>query len=340
MKINNRGLGFKIAVGTVVATLTAALAVSASAAGFAKTQTYTDGMFTDVAGTEWYAAEVKSTYELGLMNGQGNGIFAPSGNVTVGEAITMASRAAAIKRYEVAQLFENAMPDGYFTAKNKVNEIPDVSEKFAYQSDLLTLYKAGVVMGSDAYGNFFPENNITRAEAAAIINRVALPENRLSKTLDKYSKDDAYALAYNIGYVGQITGISSGWRLDNRGGMPRLAVSGGYGTMTDTSTTEGLAMIREFNKITTGVINVEANATVLGEFDGFSLEFRNEADELVYQIKTVDKGWAIRGTDGKYTTLVPNAKEMLDFAFNITIDLDNNRSTTYINKVNCGTYPR
>lgn len=379
MKINNRGLGFRIAVGTAVVALTTALAVSASAAGFAKTQTYTDGMFADVAGTEWYAAEVKSTYELGLMNGQGNGIFAPGGNVTVAEAITMASRAAAInagetiapaaggawyqmyidyamtkgfvkdgqfddytrpaKRYEVAQLFENAMPDGYFTARNKVEEIPDVSEKFAYQKDLLTLYKAGVVMGSDSYGNFLPENNITRAEAAAIINRVALPQNRLSKTLDKYSKDDAYALVYNLGYAGMIDGVSSGWRLDNRGGMPKLAVSGGYGTLTDTDKTAGTAMIREFNKITTGVINVEANATVLGEFDGFSLEFRNEADELVYQIKTVDHNWAILGTDGKYTTIVPNAKDIHDFVFNISVDLDNNRSTTYINKVNCGTYP-
>ena len=100
MKINNRGLGFRIAVGTAVAALTTALAVSASAAGFAKTQTYTDGMFADVAGTEWYAAEVKSTYELGLMNGQGNGIFAPGGNVTVAEAITMAARAAAINAGE------------------------------------------------------------------------------------------------------------------------------------------------------------------------------------------------------------------------------------------------
>ena len=77
------------------------------------------------------------------------------------------------KRREVAVIFENAMPDGYFTAQNDVTEIPDVSESRDYRNDLLTLYKAGVVMGSDAYGNFRPEDNITRAESAAIINRVA-----------------------------------------------------------------------------------------------------------------------------------------------------------------------
>ena len=203
------------------ALLAAALGVGASAAGFTKTGTYTPGQFSDIPQTEWYASEVAGAYELGLMNGVGGGLFSPDGNVTVAEAITMASRAAAIyagetidtasagewytpyvnyalskgivkdgqfdgydraaKRSEVAVIFKNAMPEGYYTAKNEVAAIPDVSSKSAYASDLLTLYKAGVVMGSDSYGNFFPENNITRAEAAAIINRVALPENRLAK---------------------------------------------------------------------------------------------------------------------------------------------------------------
>lgn len=79
--------------------LAGALAVSASAA-FTKTGTYTEGQFTDVPNTEWYAAEVASAFELGLMNGTGGGLFAPDGDVTVAEAITMASRAAAINAGE------------------------------------------------------------------------------------------------------------------------------------------------------------------------------------------------------------------------------------------------
>ena len=74
--------------------LAASLAVTACA--FEKTNTYTPGQFTDVPQTEWYASEVASTYELGLMNGVGGGLFAPDGNVTVAEAITMAARASAI----------------------------------------------------------------------------------------------------------------------------------------------------------------------------------------------------------------------------------------------------
>lgn len=72
------------------------LAISVSAAGFAKTQDYPDGKFTDVASGKWYAAEVKSSYELGLMNGQSDTLFAPEGNVTVAEGITMASRVHSI----------------------------------------------------------------------------------------------------------------------------------------------------------------------------------------------------------------------------------------------------
>ena len=77
------------------AALAVTMTVGASAA-FTKTNTYTDGQFTDVPSAEWYAKEVKSTFEHGLMNGIGGGLFGPNGNVTVAEAITMASRAASI----------------------------------------------------------------------------------------------------------------------------------------------------------------------------------------------------------------------------------------------------
>ena len=67
--------------------LMAAAAFTLTAAAFSKTNTYTDGMFTDVPAEQWYASEVKSTYELGLMQGVGGGLFQPDGNVTVAEAV-------------------------------------------------------------------------------------------------------------------------------------------------------------------------------------------------------------------------------------------------------------
>lgn len=367
----------KLAIGLSITA--AALSMQACAAGFSKTAAYTPGQFTDVPASEWYASEVASAFELGLMNGTGAGLFDPEGQVTVAEAITMASRAAAIyagetidtassgewytpyvnyavskgfvkegqfdsydrpaKRREVAVIFENAMPAGYFTAKNDVSAIPDVSEIRDYHDDLLTLYKAGVVMGSDAYGNFRPEDNITRAESAAIINRVALPENRLAKSLDKISRDDAYLLIYNTLYSGSKEGINSGWVLDARGSLPRTSIEGGYGSLSDISKTEGTQMIREFNKTTTGLVNLETTVSLGSGFDGFSLEYRNDADKPVYKLETIDGAWKLLQADGSYKTLMENAKDQTLFTFNITVDLDNNRSTTIINTKDYGTYP-
>jgi len=359
------------------AALAVMMTVGASAA-FTKTNTYTEGQFTDVPSAEWYAKEVKSTFELGLMNGIGGGLFDPNGNVTVAEAITMASRAASInagetipsadgewyqmyvnyatskgfvkegqfdnfdrpaKRYEVAKIFEDAMPDGYFAAKNDVAAIPDVDKAQPYHDDLLSLYKAGVVMGSDAYGNFRPEDNITRAEAAAIINRVALPENRLAKTLDKVSDDDAYLLTSITGYTGSNhMGMKTGWLLDNRGGVPKTAIGVNSGVVTDISTEAGTAVIREFNKTTTGIIVLEADYDIIDKPDGAYIEYVNEAGKSVYRIEVIDGAWNILGADRKYTKLA-DAKAGDSYVLNISVDLDNSRSTTVMNGVNLGTHP-
>lgn len=364
----------------VISLLLAALLCVGASAAFVKTNTYTNGLFSDVKSDAWYVNEVKSTYELGLMNGKGYGAFDPEGSVTVAEAITMAARASAMyrgetivqsgtewydmyvnyakskgfvkegqfddysrpaKRYEVAVLFENAMPEGYYTAKNSVEVIPDVSEKQDYLDELLSLYNAGVVMGSDSYGHFFPENNITRAEAAAIINRVATPANRLEKKLHVLSTDDAYIYARVDSYDATQEGLASSWRLDNRGGEPRLSLYHGYAGLSDVSKTDSSALIRDLNKTTTGRFTVRTTLTLSGGFDGFALEFRNDADQTVYKLVTDNNNWNLLTADGN---LVPvfvgaNVKAENKFNFVITIDLDNGYSVTEINNIDCGTYP-
>lgn len=353
----------------------------ASAAGFSKTKTYTDGQFTDVPASEWYAGEVKSTYELGLMNGIGEGLFDPNGNVTVAEAVTMAARASATylgetipsaggewyqmyvnyaltkgfvkagqfdnfdrpaKRHEVAQLFENAMPEGFFVAKNDVKDIPDVSEKQSYRSAILNLYKAGVVMGSDSYGNFKPEDNIIRAEAAAIINRVALPENRLSKKLDIISDDDVYAMSLTSSLNASKEGITSGWLYDSRGATPRSTLTEQYSGIVDISEESGAAYIREFNKTSTGKLKVYAKLSINGAddiYDGVYMEFQNDEGDSVLRLQIIDNDWKILGADGSYTQIYDIKHNELTYSFEIDLDLDNNRATVYCNRTLCGIYP-
>lgn len=155
----------KISALVVTAALLLAMIPSAFAAGslsnFQKTETFRNGQFSDVSASHWAYSNVKSSYEYGLMNGQGNKTFAPNGSLTVAATITVAARIhsiyntgsenfvqgspwyqcyvdyalenglidgeyanynAAIQRWEFAQILGRALPD---TALQSINTVED-----------------------------------------------------------------------------------------------------------------------------------------------------------------------------------------------------------------------
>ncbi len=61
-----------------------------------------------------------------------------------------------------------------------VNEIDQVPGARARDEDLLRLYRAGILAGTDEYGSFRGRQTLTRAEAAAALARLFHPELRLS----------------------------------------------------------------------------------------------------------------------------------------------------------------
>ena len=69
----------------------ALLLATGTFAAFEKVNTYNNN-FSDVQDSNWFAANVKTAYELGFMNGKSEGKFDPNGNVTVAEGVTMAAR--------------------------------------------------------------------------------------------------------------------------------------------------------------------------------------------------------------------------------------------------------
>lgn len=164
-----------------------------------------------------------------------------------------------------------------------------------------------------------------------------IPETITITPKETVALDEAYTLLQHNSYAGAKEGIQSAWRLDNRGGIPRTDIEGAYGNLTDISETAPTAMIREFNRVSSGVLTLETGASVAGSYDGFSLEFHNEADSVVYKIVTRNGGWAILSPDGTEAALnVENAKT---YEFRIIIDLDNGTSETFINNVACGVHP-
>ena len=51
-----------------------------------------EGQFADVKDGDWFASPVVSAYEYGLLNGRSESSFAPNGNVTIAELLTIAAR--------------------------------------------------------------------------------------------------------------------------------------------------------------------------------------------------------------------------------------------------------
>jgi len=178
------------------------------------------GRFRDVSGTEWFAPYVESAYNFGLIRGRDSGVFDPDGMLTLGEAVTLAVRlrnvyldntefaastpfyavyadyalrhdiistlddfSAPATRAQFVQLIYNALPPDALSPINNVPSIPDAIPSSPFGDAVFALYRAGVLRGSDRYGTFFPASPLTRAEAAAIMTRLAEPTARVTFTL-------------------------------------------------------------------------------------------------------------------------------------------------------------
>ena len=85
-------------------------------------------------------------------------------------------------REELAHIFAHAIPDNGYQQINVVTKLPDIDSSNKYYNDVIKLYNAGIISDNDYRGTFTPKANITRAEAAAIASRLALPSTRVQLT--------------------------------------------------------------------------------------------------------------------------------------------------------------
>ena len=100
---------------------------------------------------------------------------------------------ASIPSYEYVQI--NNIPDG------KLLDVDTIAFGHDVDKRIYTLYRAGILSGSDVYGTFNPDSNITRAEVAAIVSRIVDPSQRKqfvlqekpTNSLDNYLGDWSFA---------------------------------------------------------------------------------------------------------------------------------------------------
>ena len=125
--------------------------------------------FNDVQSGQWYTDAVKWAYKNGIVNGKTTTSFATNDNITRAEFATIINR------------YSDSM--NYKLPVNRSNFVTDIAEIPSWAFAAVTvMYQAEIINGKDG-GIFDPNANITRAEAAAMIERfMKAPKNAESGT--------------------------------------------------------------------------------------------------------------------------------------------------------------
>jgi N-acetylmuramoyl-L-alanine amidase len=124
----------------------------------AKTSGKTVNMpFEDVPKDSVYLNDINSAYERGLVNGKGEGIFAPDDYLTVAEALTIFIRALGLEGLAPAS--------GAITSFRDNDSIPGYARNAACVAEII-----GLIYGDDK-GYLNPGEKLTNARASALINR-------------------------------------------------------------------------------------------------------------------------------------------------------------------------
>ena len=151
--------------------------------------TFSPGANLTIAEAVKLAALIHSVYHTGTqIDGTGEPWYRPYADYALANGIINADYAQynmQATRLDFALILSKALPQDALGARNSVqdNAIPDVSMSDSGAPAIYMLYRAGVLTGSDVQGRFLPDTSITRAEAAAIVMRMASTAYRQSVTL-------------------------------------------------------------------------------------------------------------------------------------------------------------
>ena len=135
--------------------------------------------FTDVNENDWFYENVMRAVELGILSGKGNGIFAPNENIT---------------RRDFAIMLAQAL--GHSNSEPATSPFKDVADNDYGVSSIAYLYEQGITAGDDK-GNFNPDANITRQEAATMLAKAF----EATGTSTELYTDDAKIADWAKGFV-------------------------------------------------------------------------------------------------------------------------------------------
>lgn len=330
----------------------AVLTVNAAAVTLTHTRTYAPETFSDVPADAWYAENVADCYAFGILEGEAAGVFDPEGLVTNAEALTLACRVharfcgnsidtenadgawyapyeayaaangissdkrdpdAASSRAHLVSLLFAAVPRDELAVLTDVSAVPDVSASSPYAEAVKAFYASGILTGGDANGSFYPASSVTRAETAAILDRVLIPAARKAASPAVVSADDAYLLAH----YEEFTPTLADFEMDLRATPPKTATSLQFAGLPDVSESLGNTATRRFDPVFTGKVTLNTTLTQRG--DGVYIAFGNADEEIVCRLEREDGAWRVTGADGS----VPAAEDAKTYRVTLSLDIDN-----------------
>ncbi|KAI7273286.1 hypothetical protein KC345_g7008 [Hortaea werneckii] len=118
--------------------------------------------FSDVAPEAWYADEVTAASSLGVIRGFAGGIFHPGDEVTREQMAVMLAGVLKLDAETVLPAYDKAELDIY-RDKNGIA---------SWASEAVTVLTQTGIIGGRSSGLFAPQDKVTRAEAATVLNRL------------------------------------------------------------------------------------------------------------------------------------------------------------------------
>ena len=82
-------------------------------------------------------------------------------------------------RAQMAYLFSRCDTNPYYINDVPITDIPDVYDTTPFAYEILDLYNKGVAVGSNEYMAFYPDSQVKRSEAAALISRILCYDMRI-----------------------------------------------------------------------------------------------------------------------------------------------------------------
>ena len=117
------------------------------------------------------------------------------------EAATRAQMAGVLASALSAECYDERNAEAVTVGYASHRRITDVDDYTPYQSDILRLYKWGIVGGVDEDGSFHPNDTLRRSELAALVVRMVEPSARLTLSWQSLSYRSAAGTTLSLIHI-------------------------------------------------------------------------------------------------------------------------------------------